>query len=68
MYFKELKYATYKHSTVTFVFDCFWAYDEMRKRHVIDKIDIKTSKTMKKANCGVNVREKVKMPNIVHAW
>ena len=43
------------------------ACDEMRKRHFIDKINVKTSKTMKKANCDVNVRAKVKMPNFVHA-
>ena len=43
------------------------ACDEMRKRHFIDKIKFKTSKTTKKANCDVNVRAKVKMPNFVHA-
>ena len=44
------------------------ACDEIGKRHFIDKIDAKTSKTMKKANCDVNVGKKVKMPNIVHVW
>ena len=44
------------------------ACDELRKRHFIDKINVKTPKTMKKANCDVNVGAKVKMPNIVHAW
>ena len=31
------------------------ACDEMRKRRFIDKIDAKTSKTMKQATCDVNV-------------
>ena len=31
------------------------ACDEMWKRHFIDKIDVKTSKTMKNANYDVNV-------------
>ena len=76
---KELKYATHKSSTVTYVLDVLiksllkifsrllMACDEVRKRHFIDKINVKTSKTMIKANCGVNVRAKVKMPNFVHA-
>ena len=74
---KELKYATHKNSTETYVFDVVMklllgmscrllvACDEMRKRHFIDKIDVKTSKTMKKANCDVYLGEKVKMINIV---
>ena len=33
----------------------------MRKRHFIDKINEKTSKTMKNANCDVNVGAKGKM-------
>ena len=73
---KELKYATHTCSTVTYVFEdliksilemssrLLVACDEMRKRHFIDKINIKTSKTTKKANCDVNVWMKVKMPNI----
>ena len=77
---KELKYATHTSSTVTYVFDILIksllemssrllvACDEMRKRHFIDKINVKTSKTMEKANCDVNVWIKVKIPNIVHAW
>ena len=76
----ELKYATHTSSALTYVFDVFIKsllemssrllveYDEMRKHHFIDKINVKTSKTMKKANCDVNVGTKVKMPNIVHAW
>ena len=76
---KELKYATHTCSTVTYVFDdliksilemssrLLVACDEMRKRHFIDKINVKTSKAMKKANCDVNVWMKVKMPNIAHA-
>ena len=56
---KELKYATHKNSTVTFVFDVvikslldmscrlLVTCAEMRKRYFIDKIDVKTSKTMK---------------------
>ena len=42
--------------------------EEMRKRHLLDKINVETSKTMKKANCDVNVGTKVTMSNIVHAW
>ena len=38
----------------------------MRERHLIDKINDKTSKAMKKANCDVNVRSKVKMSNSLH--
>ena len=45
------------------------ACDEMRKHHFIDKIDVKTSKTiMRKVNCDVNVGKKVKMPKSVHVW
>ena len=77
---KELKYATHTSSTVTYVFDVLIksllemyssllvAYDEIRKRHFIDKINVKTSKTMKKANCDVNVGTMVKMLNSVHVW
>ena len=35
----------------------------MRKRYFIDKINDKTSKTMKNANCDVNVGAKGKMTN-----
>ena len=38
-----------------------FARDEMRKRHFIDKINDKTSKTMKNANCDLNVGAKGKM-------
>ena len=38
----------------------------MRKRLFIDKINDKTSKTMKNANCDVNVGAKGKMPNSLH--
>ena len=77
---KELKYATHISSTVTYVFDVsiksllemssrqLVTCDEMRKRHLLEKINAKTSETMKKAKCDVNVGTKVKMPNIVHAW
>ena len=40
----------------------------MRKCHFIDKIDVKMSKSMNRANCDVNGGEKVMMPNIVHVW
>ena len=40
-----------------------FARDEMRKRHFIDKINDKTSKTMKNANCDVNVGAKGKITN-----
>ena len=40
-----------------------FARDEMRKRHLIDKINDKTSKSMKNANCDVNVGAKGKMTN-----
>ena len=40
-----------------------FARDEMRKRHLIDKINEKKSKTMKNANCDVNVGAKGKMTN-----
>ena len=43
------------------------ACDEMRKRHFIDKIDVKSSKTINKAKCDVNICEKMKMPNIMQA-
>ena len=39
----------------------------MRKRNFIDKINDKTSKTMKNANCDVNVGAKEKMTNSLHA-
>ena len=42
--------------------------NEMGKPHFIDKINVKTSKNMKKANCDANIGTKVNMPNIVHAW
>ena len=76
---KELRYATHKSSTVTYVFDILIksflemscrllrSCDEMRKRHFVDKIKAKTSKTMKKANRDVNVGAKVTIPNTVHA-
>ena len=38
----------------------------MRRRHFIDKINDKTAKTMKNANCDVNVEAKVKMLNSLH--
>ena len=38
----------------------------MRKSHFIDKIDEKASKTMKNANCDVNVEAKGKMTNSLH--
>ena len=38
----------------------------MRKRQLIDKINDKTSKTMKNANFDVNVGAKVKMTNSLH--
>ena len=75
---KELKYTTHKNSTVTYVFDVVIksllgmscklrvACDEMRKRHFIDKIDVKTTIIMKKTKCEVNNGEKVEMINIVH--
>ena len=31
------------------------ACDEMRKRHFVDKINVKTSKTVEKANCYTSV-------------
>ena len=77
---KNLKYATHKSSTVTYVFDILIkslykmsfrllvSCGEMRKRHFVDKSNVKTSQTMKKANCYVNVGAKVKIPNTVHAW
>ena len=77
---KELKYATHKNSTVTYVFDILVkillempcrllvACDEMRKRHFIDKINVKTSKSIEKANCDVNVQAMWKMPNSVYVW
>ena len=58
---KELKYATHKSSTVTYAFNILMksflemscrlhvACDEMRKRHFVDKINVKTSKTMEKS-------------------
>ena len=77
---KELKYATHKSSTVTYAFNILMksflemscrlhvACDEMRKRHFVDKINVKTSKTMEKANCYASVGAKVNIPNTVHAW
>ena len=44
-----------------------FARDEMRKCHFIDKINDRTSKTMKNANCDVNIGAKLKMPNPLHA-
>ena len=38
----------------------------MSKRHFIDKINDTPSKTMKNANCAVNVGAKVKMPYVLH--
>ena len=60
---KELKYATHKSSTVTYhsAFNILMksflemscrlhvACDKMRKRHFVDKINVKTSKTMEKS-------------------
>ena len=58
----KLKYATHKSSTVAYAFNILMksflemscrlhvACDEMRKRHFVDKINVKTSKTMKKSN------------------
>ena len=77
---KELKYATHKSSTVTYVFDILIksllemsfrllvACGEVRKRHFVDKSNVKTPQIMKKANRDVNVGVKVKIPNTVHAW
>ena len=44
------------------------ACDEMRKRHFINKIKVKTSKSMGKANCEVNVGAMWKRPNFVYVW
>ena len=75
---KELKYATHYISIFTYVCDVLiksfyemtysvlFACNEIRKRHFIDKINDKTSKTMKNANCDVNVEAKVKMKNFLH--
>ena len=77
---KELKYATRICSTEAYVFNVLIkslldmscrllvACDEMRKRHFIDNINVKTSKTMKKTNNDVNVGVEIKILNIVHAW
>ena len=43
--------------------DCFL---HVMKCHFIDKINDKTSKTMKNANCDVNVGAKMKMSNSLH--
>ena len=43
-----------------------FARDDMRKRYFIDKINDKTSETMKKANCDVNIGAKVKMTNSLY--
>ena len=77
----ELKYATHKNSkNVTYVFDVLVKIllemscrlrvtcDEMIKRHFIDKINVKTSKSIEKANCEVNVGAMWKMPNSVYVW
>ena len=42
--------------------------DERRKRHSIDKIKVKTSESIEKANCGINVGAMWKMPNSVYVW
>ena len=75
---KELKYATHKSSTVTYAFNILMksflemscrlhvACDEMRKRHFVDKINVKTSKTMKKKQ--IVTKASVNIPNTVHAW
>ena len=77
---KEVKYATHKNSTETYVFDVLVkhilemscrllvAYDEMRKRHFIDKINVKTPKSIEKAICDVNVGAVWRMPNFVYIW
>ena len=77
---KELKYATHKNSTVTSVFDVLVTFllelscrllvtcGEMRKRHFIDKINVKTSKSMEKAICDINVGAMLKMSNFVYVW
>ena len=56
---KELKYATHRNSTVSSVFDVLVTFlleiswrllvtcDEMIKRHFIDNINVKTSKSIK---------------------
>ena len=43
-----------------------FARDEIRKRHFIVEINDKTSKTMKNANCGVDVGAKGRMTNSLH--
>ena len=49
--------------------DYLWHVMKCKKRHFIDKIDVKMSKTMKNANyINVNVGEKVNMLNIVPVW
>ena len=77
---KELKYATFKNPTATSVFDVLVTFllemscrllgacDEMRKRRFINKIKVKTSKSMEKANCEVNVGAMWKRPNFVYVW
>ena len=40
----------------------------MRRRHFIDKINVKTSTSMGKAICDVNVEAMLKMPNLVYVW
>ena len=42
--------------------------DEMRIRHFIDKINVKTSTSIEKSNCDVNVEAIRKMPNSVFVW
>ena len=49
-------------------FRLLMACGEVRKRHFVDKSNVKTPQTMKKANRDVNVGVKVKIPNTVHAW
>ena len=44
----------------------YFARDEMRKRHLIDKINDKTSKTMKNVNCDANVTANGEMTNSLH--
>ena len=68
----------HKNSTVTFVLEVLVTFlleiscrllvtcDEMRKRHFIDKINDKTSKSMEKAICDVNVGVMLKMSNFVY--
>ena len=43
-----------------------FARDEMRKRHFVDKINEKMSKTAKNGNCDVNFGAKGKIINVLH--